>query len=127
MAGRKPKFKSPEQLRDLAEKYFAACEAKDEPRTITGLCLALEISRKGFYVYAKKPEFEEVVDWARTMVEHEYEKRLHGPNATGAIFGLKNFGWTDKQEIEHGGEVGIRRIERVIVDGNAPDTDSQGA
>jgi len=34
------------------------------------------------------------------MVEHSYELGLRGQNPTGSIFGLKNFGWSDKQSIE---------------------------
>ncbi len=30
----------------------------------------------------------------------EYEKRLLDKNPTGAIFALKNFGWTDKQQVD---------------------------
>jgi hypothetical protein len=35
-------------------------------------------------------------------MEQIYEKRLNeSKNPTGAIFALKNFGWTDRQEIKH--------------------------
>jgi len=51
------------------------------------------------------------------LVEAEYERRLHGNNVAGAIFALKNHGWSDKHELRHSGDeggplerVGARRI-----------------
>ena len=35
------------------------------------------------------------------MVEHEYEKRLFGSNVAGAIFALKNHGWSDRHDHTH--------------------------
>jgi hypothetical protein len=34
-------------------------------------------------------------------MEAHYESKLNGQYSSGAIFALKNFGWTDKQEISH--------------------------
>ena len=39
------------------------------------------------------------------MVEAEYEARLSGNSPAGAIFALKNCGWSDKHEYEHSGEI----------------------
>lgn len=40
-----------------------------------------------------------------------FEKGLSGDNnATLTIFGLKNMGWSDKQEIEHSGGLEAKRI-----------------
>lgn len=55
----------------------------------------------------KLKEFTHTIKRARAFMEKEYEKLLRAGNCTGAIFALKNFGWTDKQEIEHSGGVDI--------------------
>ena len=38
---------------------------------------------------------------AKLKVENSYEKELRGKFFAGAIFALKNFGWSDKMETEH--------------------------
>lgn len=100
LGGRPPKFKNPEDMQVLINEYFA-----NEPvLTITGLVLHLGFAdRKSFYEYEQKPKFTHTIKKARTMIENGYEKMLAaGGQAAGPIFALKNFGWTDKQEIESG-------------------------
>lgn len=107
-----PVFKSPKQLSDAIEKYFKSpplktIRTKDGELvevpilTITGLCLELGFcSRQSFYDYENREEYSYIVKRARTLIEHEYETMLQTGNVTGAIFALKQFGWSDKQEIE---------------------------
>jgi hypothetical protein len=111
-AGRPPMYKSPEELQSQIDGYFADAFKMDPSMqmmvpnpsfipTITGLCLHCGFeSRQSFYAYEDKPEFSYTIKRARMMIEMEYEKRLHGNSNAGAIFALKNFGWTDKQEID---------------------------
>ena len=35
------------------------------------------------------------------MVEMEYEKKLGSTTPTGSIFALKNFGWSDKSQVDN--------------------------
>ena len=42
----------------------------------------------------------EAIKNARTRIEQHYEELVQEGNS-GAIFALKNFGWSDKQETEH--------------------------
>lgn len=75
-----------------------------EQATITGLCLHLGFeSRQSFYDYEKRSEFSYTIRRARLRVENVYEKKLTDRESAtaGVIFGLKNLGWTDKQEIDH--------------------------
>ena len=51
------------------------------------------------YDYEENPEFSNTIKKARTFMEREYEKLLH-TNPTWAIFALKNFWWTDRQEVD---------------------------
>jgi hypothetical protein len=125
--GRPPKFDSPEHLMEECEAYFKYIEGEfhyeteeiqvdgkfkvvdkvvwdrySEPATITGLTLYLGFSDRGSLDdYEKKEEFSHIIKRARKLVEHNYEKRLHGDKNTGAIFALKNMGWKDKTEVEN--------------------------
>ncbi len=113
-AGRPPIYNNIEELQAKVADYF-----KNPPRTkkiynkegvlvgevpiitITGLVLHLGFcDRQSFYDYEKRPEFSYTIKKARTFIEQEYEECLKQGNCTGAIFALKNFGWTDRQEID---------------------------
>lgn len=121
--GRPPIYDNVEQLQYKIDEYFEYIqgdynEVEDEetggmkriyerypePATITGLCLFLGFeSRQSFYDYSKQSQFSYTIKKARLRVEFEYEKSLSNPRVptTGAIFALKNLGWSDKQEIDH--------------------------
>ena len=45
--GRPVKYKKAEQMQKKIDKYFADCDKKYEPYTVTGLAMALGLSRKG--------------------------------------------------------------------------------
>ena len=119
-----PHYKTQKQLQDKIDEYFKyvngefkdvakrdeegnlyterICIREPESHSITGLALFLGFdSRQSVYDYEKKGEFSYTIKRARLTVENAYEKALLSRNSTGAIFALKNFGWTDKQEIDH--------------------------
>lgn len=105
--GRPKAYIEVEVMQQKIDKYFNDCDRENEPYTVTGLCLALDITRETLSEYSKKDEFSDTIKKAKLKVENYLEKSLitTGP-ATGIIFNLKNnFGWKDKQEIEHSGEV----------------------
>lgn len=68
--------------------------------TMAGLAVALGMSRQALNAYKGKKEFREVIDYARTLVEAEYEQALFEKNAQGAKFALMNNfdGWAEKVE-----------------------------
>ena len=106
--GRPPLIRDVEHFAELAETYFALCDADHEPYTITGLALGLGLSgREALSEYGRRVEFSDNVKKAKAKVESAYEKRLSGPNCTGAIFALKNMGWRDESQVEHSGTVGF--------------------
>lgn len=118
--GRPPKFKSPEDMQKAIDAYFADCEAKELPLTVTGLALALDTTRETIMDYQEKDEYSDTIKRAKLRVQNYAEKRLFGNNATGPIFALKNFGWSDKQE-QH-----VTGTTTVIMKSNipaAPDSD----
>jgi hypothetical protein len=100
--GRPRVFESPEEMVDFIDSYFKTKHEKLENPTVSGLALYLGFeSRQSFYDYEKDPVFSYTIKKARLRMEEWYESNLLTRNATGAIFALKNFGWTDKQEIDH--------------------------
>lgn len=103
-AGRPPKFNNPEELIDLAEKYFAECEAKEKPLTMVGLALALGfVSRQSIYDYEKNERFSYAIKKVRSFVESQWETRLAQGNCTGSIFWLKNHaGYEDRRQQDIG-------------------------
>lgn len=128
MAGRPALFETSEELDKKISEYYEYIkgESKEVPKTktnkdgsvetsteviwlrepeqpsITGLALFLGFeSRQSLYDYEKNTEFSYSIKRAKLNVEKNYERYLLSQSATGAIFALKNFGWADKQELDH--------------------------
>lgn len=116
--GRPPIFSTPDEFEAAADAYFLSCEETEEKAgdipTVNGLCLALGMTRKTLWDYAGKPDFCDAVEKARARLEMAWERRLAGNACTGAIFWLKNQGWSDKTEQTINATVTVGRVERVI-------------
>lgn len=121
-AGRPRVFETEDDLHDAVEGYFEYIkgdfhyetdpddESKDvkvtdryaETPTLTGLALHLGFeSRQSIYDYEKNGEFSYTIKRARLRIEAFYEQALLSRAAVGAIFALKNFGWSDRQQVDH--------------------------
>lgn len=106
--GRPPKWETVEEVQELCDSYFEKCEEENTPLTITGLALALGTCRQTLLNYEVKDQFMDTIKRAKLMVENYAElQTLDGKNPAGAIFILKNHGWTDKQDVDlnHSGEM----------------------
>ena len=100
--GRPPKYKTAAELQKKIDEFFK--ETKDEKPTITitGLCYHLGFSsRQSFYDMEDKEEFAYTIKKARLRIEMFYEGMLLSRVTAGAIFALKNLGWSDRQELDH--------------------------
>lgn len=98
--GRPRKYKTVASFDAKVEEYIQHCRDEQEPITWTGLALYLGFaSRASIDEYAKYEGFSYSIKRAKLIVENSYEKRLHGNNPTGAIFALKNYGWSDRHEV----------------------------
>jgi hypothetical protein len=105
--GRPPKFETPEQLEKAVDDWIESCRQNGRPITLTGSIIGLGMSSKEtLWSYGQKEGFSKPVKKLRLAVEAEYEARLHGSQPTGAIFALKNMGWSDKTEHELTGKDG---------------------
>ena len=95
------KFKTPEDFDLMVDLYVATCKEENEPLTIPGLTLFLGFADKSsLYHYQKRKTFADSVKRARTLIEESTVKRSMGSNAAGAIFMLKNMGYTDRQNVK---------------------------
>lgn len=101
--GRPPKFDSPEEMERLGMEYIEECKKNDKPITLTGICIRLDTTRQTLLDYERKDEFSDSVKRLKLRAENYAEEHLYNKNGravVGAIFSLKNFGWSDKMEFE---------------------------
>lgn len=124
--GAPPYYETVEQLQAKIDEYWIYIKGEQgedgkwirfpEHATVTGLALYLGFtSRQALLNYEHKEQFVDAVKKAKLQVEANYEQFLFGKNAAGPIFALKNFGWTDKTEVdqktEHSGGIDIRILK----------------
>lgn len=96
--GRHKKYETVEAIEAAIEEYFTP---GPRVKTVTGLALHLGFtSRQAILNYEDDPKFIDAIKTAKLRVENQYEEALFSKNPAGAIFALKNFGWSDKQETE---------------------------
>jgi hypothetical protein len=98
--GRPPKYKTVDEMQKVIDRYFIECDQTETPYTITGLAMALDMTRDQIIRYTDKDEFRDAIKRAKQKVENAYELRLVKQGRAGDIFALKNFGWIDRQEVE---------------------------
>lgn len=121
--GRPRKFKTQVSMQKAIDTYFAKCRptvitdkngkaVTDKngrpvmtlnPPTISGLALHLGfVNRQSMYDYENRGEFSDTIKTARLRCENWVEiAGLEGNTPPAmAIFALKNYGWTDKSEVE---------------------------
>jgi len=131
--GRPPKYKTAEELQIKIDEYFdKGCNTRKvvcgpahnkqvieiKVLTITGLVRYCGFcSRQSFYDLEEQEEFSYTIKKARNRMEEEYEELLQQGLGAGAIFALKNFGWSDRQDIQHSGSVDFS-LKKLIEDAN---------
>lgn len=98
--GRPPAFSSPKQLEGLIKNYFEQCDVRQRPPTIAGLAYTLEVDRQTIYNYEKKDEYFGIIKRARDRILMNVEEELILKGNSGTIFLAKNYGYTDKQELQ---------------------------
>jgi hypothetical protein len=101
--GRPPKFNSPKEMEKIGMAFIEECKKTDKPITITGICIRLDTTRQTLMDYERKNEFADTVKRLKLHAENYAEETLYNKNGravVGAIFALKNFGWSDKVEFE---------------------------
>jgi hypothetical protein len=127
--GRPPKFFTPEQMKKEIDKYFKECQDNTsqvvtkeglivdikDPKIpcYAGLAYALDMDRHQLWNYSNKDDFYLTIKKARDLITQMLEDSLINSknNPVGKIFISKNYGYTDKQEIEM-----IKPLEIVLSD-----------
>lgn len=113
--GRPLKYTSAEEMQKDIDKYFAECDEKNKPYTVSGLAYALGTNRQTLINYENKEAFFDTIKRAKAKIELYNEEMLYSKDVstTGVIFNLKNnYGWKDKQEIE--ADLKVKRLEDVL-------------
>ena len=107
--GRPLKIKSPAKLKEKIEVYFEKCKENKVLPTFAGLAYEMEIDRHTLFNYSVRPLFvpiiKKAVNYITACIEHNLLNNKG--NIVGTIFLAKNYGYFDKQEIEHSGDVNI--------------------
>lgn len=110
--GKEPHYKTPEELQEKISEYFkegvptrgvivGKLIRQIPVPTITGLVLFCGFAdRQSFYAYEKIKKFNYTICRARSFIVRHYEELLQAGNINGAVFALKNFGWSDRIEID---------------------------
>lgn len=123
--GRPALFNSSDELQSKIDEYFDGGAHKKKYSTLAGIVeipiyticgLAYYLgfsSRSTFYEYENKIEFSDNIKKAKLRIEMSYEETLQEKAPTGAIFALKNMGWSDKSEIDH--NINIPSLPDIII------------
>jgi hypothetical protein len=94
--GAPKKFETPELFDAKAKEYFDWCIENKHEISINGLALFMGFYDKtGLKNYIEYDEFLPYIKRALTTVELSYELDLRTFKFGGAVFALKNMGWTD--------------------------------
>lgn len=70
--GQPPKWPTPQDLQIAVDHYFNT--NPDEPKTVSGLCLAMDCDWQTLANYSKKDEFFGIISRARGRIRDYYEK-----------------------------------------------------
>lgn len=114
--GRGLAFKSVEELNSKLENYKEYLTKTGKPPTMAGLAYYLGIDRRTLYNYAEKDEFFHTIknfrDWIMMTLEESAIEKGNG----GIVFLLKNYGYTDQQNVDVTGGVDLHI--KWVSDGN---------
>jgi len=114
--GRGLAFKSVEELNSKLENYKEYLTKTGKPPTMAGLAYYLGIDRRTLYNYAEKAEFFHTIknfrDWIMMTLEESAIEKGNG----GIVFLLKNYGYTDQQNVDVTGGVDLHI--KWVSDGN---------
>lgn len=99
--GRPPKYSKATEIQRKIDIYFGECVSEKQPPTVTGLAMALDMTRQQLVDYGAKDEFVDTIKKAKLKIEAFLEKRLFGSQVAGVIFNLKNnYNWKDAQQLD---------------------------
>ena len=106
---------------DIGERILAIMA---EGLSLTAAAAECDVGRSTVYRWKDEhPEFRDTVNLAMAKRQSFLERRLltadQGPIVTSSIFALKNAGpedWRDKREVEHSGDMTLRKPDELSDD-----------
>ena len=113
--GQPRKFKTVEELQTAIEEYQNYLDDSNKPPTIAGLAFFTGIDRKTLYNYKKRDEYFHTIKSFVEYILMKYEERALTDSTAGLIFLLKNYGYADKQEIDHSNQGGKFNTETKVI------------
>ena len=127
--GNTSKMKTAKEFQEKIERYFKECDKKRMPYTVTGMAFALGFTtRLAIINYENEEKHHDIEEGEKKLIVNTIKKAklkieeyleinlIEGKQVAGTIFNLKNnYGWIDRQDVQHGGDViinvkGIKRI-----------------
>jgi|TARA_R100000093_G_scaffold41509_4_gene21697 hypothetical protein len=92
--------------------------------SLTAAAAECDVGRSTVYRWkAENDDFRDTINLAMAKRQAFLERRLlsaeQGPVVTSTIFALKNAGpedWRDKREVEHSGEMNVRKLDQLSDD-----------
>ena len=99
--GRPRRWDTPEDLQKQVDPYFQDCEDRGRYPPIAGLAYYCKVDRHTIYNYKNKDEYFHIVKRAREYIEMELEQFIMQKGNVGSIFIAKQYGYKDRQEIDH--------------------------
>jgi hypothetical protein len=100
MAGGRPRiWETPELLQKDVDTYFEYCKTEKKHPTIAGLAYYTNVDRHTIYNYDKKDEYFHIIKKARDRIMMGLEETSIEKGNSGTIFVMKQYGYTDKQEV----------------------------
>ena len=116
------KYKSEETLKKGIDEYFANCEERKKPYTMSGLANWLGITRQTLINYGKSDKYFTLVKKAKEKVQQQIEENiLDGTfNTTAGIFNLKaNYKWDDGNKVEvNVNHPKVEQVEQIVDNSN---------
>ena len=104
---------NPSEFEDKVHEYFD----KEEEPTKAGLLLYLGVGKRKWNELSKNRKYDDAIEYAQAVFQDRYEKQMMDKaTVTGAIFGLKNMGWSDKGTIE-AVDSGAITLEQALLGG----------
>lgn len=100
--------RTPEQVKQSIEEYKEYLKTSGKPPTMAGLAYYTQIERQTLYNYKQKDGYFDIIKEFRDWVMMNYEELAIDKGNGGIIFLMKNYGYTDRQETEISGNVGIK-------------------
>lgn len=105
LTGRPPMYKDPEEVREKIEAYKKYLKEEGKPATIAGGAYWLGMDRITFYKYGQKEAFGNIIKEFREWILYELEQSAAEKGHAGNIFLMKNYGYTDRQDLNLGGDL----------------------